>query len=113
MKLGDIIKSINLKLDPDLININNSDEYVPFVMNRIYSNFPDTLFYVSILNSMPSLDRDMQYKYLFYAVPKQKRFSPLKKVEKDENLCMEVSSLYGLSKKSIYKHYYNLIKEMK
>lgn len=110
LKLGDILKAINFKLDENLINQDNLQEYPSFVVNRIYSNFPDTLFVANTLNQFPYIDKDVHYKYLYLAIPKRKRFSPLKKVEKDVEFVEEISSKYGISKKSVLKHYNSLKK---
>jgi hypothetical protein len=57
--------------------------YVPFVVNRALSLFPDTLFHVNEMNLNSHLDNKLQYEYLYNSVRKKKRFEkwPWKKVE--------------------------------
>ena len=84
MKLTEILNSINTGKEP-IINDTNEKAYVPFVVSRCLSNFPDTLFYANELNSKNVTDRKMHYDYLFHSVRKRKRFSPwLKREESAE-----------------------------
>ena len=57
--------------------------YVPFVVNRALSLFPDTLFHVNEMNLNSHLDSKLQYEYLYNSIRKKKRFEkwPWKKVE--------------------------------
>jgi len=48
--------------------------YNPWTINNAMTMFPDTLSHAVFLNSNASLDKKMQHDYLFYAVPKRKRF---------------------------------------
>ena len=72
MKLGDILNSINTGKEP-LINRENEKEYVPYIVSRCFSNFPDTIFYANELNAKIVIDRKMHYDYLFNSVRKRKR----------------------------------------
>lgn len=74
-QLKDIMKSLNQNKDADLIDEYNQADYVPYVVNRIFSFFPDTIMYANEMNATPFLDRRLQYKYLLYAVRKKSRFS--------------------------------------
>jgi hypothetical protein len=57
--------------------------YVPFVVNRALSLFPDTLFHVNEMNTNSHLDNKLQYEYLYNSIRQKKRFEkwPWKKVE--------------------------------
>jgi hypothetical protein len=43
---------------------NCEKEYVPFIVNRHLSYFPDTVLYADDLNRSTGLDKKMQYDYL-------------------------------------------------
>jgi hypothetical protein len=58
-------------------------EYVPFVINRGLSYFPDTLFYAAEMNRYHLLPKQMQFDFLRLAVPKRKRFSKWAKKQAD------------------------------
>ena len=97
MKLGDILKSINTGKEP-LINRENEKEYVPYIVSRCFSNFPDTIFYANELNAKIVIDRKMHYDYLFNSVRKRKRYSPWQK--KEESKATEaVAWFYGVSRR--------------
>lgn len=61
-------------------------EYIPFVVNKCLSYFPDTIFYANQINIRPGLDKKMQYDYLRLSVSKRKRFSKWFKEEKNDNI---------------------------
>jgi len=86
MKLTDWLNSINYNKN-DIIGSNplSEKEYVPFVINRSLSYFPDTLFHANEMNLNHFLSKKMQYDYLRTAVRKRKRFSKWdKKTESDD-----------------------------
>jgi hypothetical protein len=95
--LSDILNSINqtkenlLSKDPRL-----EKDYVPFVINKCFSYFPDTIFYANRMNQSAFLDKKMQYDYYIHSVPKRKRFS--KWIKPEENKDLEVvKEVYGYS----------------
>lgn len=95
--LSDILNSINQTKE----NLFTSDpriekEYVPFVINKCFSYFPDTIFYANRMNQVSSLDKKMQYDYLLSTISKKKRFS--KWIKPEENKDIEViKEVYGYS----------------
>jgi hypothetical protein len=100
MDLGVYLKSLNsqklhLMLDPETL-VEAEKDYKPFIINRCFSNFPDTIFFAQNMNIRPFLDVRMQYDYLFYAVRKRSRFSPWHKADKIENLEI-VKEYFGYS----------------
>ena len=50
-------------------------EYVPFVVNRSLSYFPDTVLYANEMNLLPDLDKKLQFHYLICSVRARKRYS--------------------------------------
>lgn len=95
--LSDILNSINqtkenlLSKDPRL-----EKDYVPFVINKCFSYFPDTIFYANRLNQAAFLDKKLQYDYYIHSISKRKRFSKWIKPEENKDLEI-VKQIYGYS----------------
>lgn len=86
MKLTDWLNSINF-VKNDIIQEDplTEKEYVPFIVNRSLSYFPDTLFHANEMNCNHFLAKKLQYDYLRNVVRKRKRFSKWdKKVQNDD-----------------------------
>ena len=84
--LSEITKSINQEKDSDLIDKYNQSDYPAFVVNRIYSLFPDTILLANELNQVSGIENRLQYKYYLYSVRTGKRFSPWLKHEISEDI---------------------------
>lgn len=85
--LSDYLKAINITKE----NIMESDpmaekEYVPFVVNRTLSYFPDTVLYANEINLRGGSDHRLQFEYLINSVRAKKRFSRWLKPEKNEDV---------------------------
>ena len=97
MNLSDFLTSINNSKE-NLIEKEPlcEKEYIPFVVNKCLSYFPDTIFYANQINVRPGLDKKMQYDYLRLSVSKRKRFSKWFKEEKNDNIKL-IQEYYGYS----------------
>ncbi len=87
--LTDRLKAINQNKQPLLDNPEDArDEasYLPFVVNRCLSYFPDTIFQANEMNGSHIIDHKLQFDYLLNAVKRRKRFSPWLKPEKPDDL---------------------------
>ena len=86
-KLGDFLTSINTSkhniMEDDPMTEN---EYVPFVINRTLSYFPDTVMYANELNTRSHLDNRLQFDYLLNSIRLKKRFSRWLKPEKNADI---------------------------
>ena len=86
-KLGDFLTSINTSkhniMEDDPMTEN---EYVPFVVNRTLSYFPDTVMYANELNTRSHLDNKLQFDYLLNSIRLKKRFSRWLKPEKNADI---------------------------
>ena len=71
-------------------------EYVPFVVNRSLSYFPDTVLYANEVNLYPDLDKKLQFHYLINSVRARKRYSKWVKKLEDNDLSV-VMEYYGYS----------------
>lgn len=97
MNLSDFLTSINSSKE-NLVEKEPlcEKEYIPFVVNKCLSYFPDTIFYANQINVRPGLDKKMQYDYLLLSVSKRKRFSKWFKEEKNDNIKL-IQEYYGYS----------------
>lgn len=64
-----ILETKKYKIHSDI----EESEYVPFVVNRALSYHIDCIRFVQELNTYPSLDKKLQYDYLFHAIKPYKR----------------------------------------
>lgn len=79
----DFSNDISHKKEHIMTNEATEALYVPFVVNRALSLFPDTIFHVNEMNMQAHIDKRLQYEYLYHSIRKKKRFSkwPWKKVD--------------------------------
>lgn len=81
----DFVNAINSSSKKDLIEENPDLEkaYVPFMVNRAYSYFPETVMFANKVNQYNFLDNKLQNSYLLNIVRPAKRFA--KWVKKQDN----------------------------
>jgi len=95
--LSEFLNSINQTKENLLSkDVRLEKDYVPFVVNKCFSYFPDTVFYANRMNQMAFLDKKMQYDYLLYSISKRKRFSKWIKPEEDKDLAI-IKEIFGYS----------------
>lgn len=75
----------------DLIGDNENPEYIekiytPFMVNRGFSNFQDTILHANEMNMRPDLFKRAQFDYYRAVLRKRKRFSKWAKPTKDKDL---------------------------
>ena len=91
MNLSEYINSINFSksplMDGDPTGLYEK-EYVPFVINKCLSYFPDSILYANQCNQMSHLGSKMQFDYLRLSLRKRKRFSKWLKREDDDKLAL-------------------------
>lgn len=68
--------------------------YVPFVVNRSLSYFPDTVAIANEMNRYHHIDKKLQFDFLINIVRKRKRFSKWNKPELDSDIEV-VKEYYG------------------
>ena len=86
MKLGDYLNAINFS-KKDLMDTEDEQvekKYLPFIINRCLSYFPDTILQVNEMNLHSNLDKKMQFDFLRHSIRPRKRFSKWLKNEKTE-----------------------------
>jgi hypothetical protein len=97
--LSDILNSINQTKENLLSkDLKLEKDYVPYVINKCFSYFPETVFHANRMNMHSFLDKKMQYDYYMYSVSKKKRFSKWIKPEEDEKLEL-IKEVFGYSDK--------------
>lgn len=100
MKLSEYLKAINHTKEPLLDTDDELVEkgYVPFVVNRCLSYFPDTLFMVNEMNACPTVDKKMHFDYLLNSIRKRKRYSKWLKNEECQKVNV-VKEYFGYSER--------------
>lgn len=96
----DYVNAINMS-KKDLMTGSEDDiqaekDYVPYVVNRSLSYFPETLMHVSLINRYPDLDKKLQFHFLLNSIRPGKRFSKWVKKEESADLQL-VMQHYGYS----------------
>jgi len=91
IKLGEWLSDINY-YKKNIMDDDNKEDYVPFVINRAMSNFVDTVFWSNEMNRLHTLSKELQYAYYIAVVRKSKRYSKWYKPKKDKQV--EIVSEY-------------------
>lgn len=71
-------------------------QYPPYIINRCFSGFMDTVLYANEMNIASNLDNKMQYDFYINTLRKRKRFSPWLKKDSLKDLEL-VKQYYGYS----------------
>ncbi len=81
----DFVNAINfgktIEMDDD-----TEQAYVPFIVNRQFSYFPDTILVANQANMIHELDHAMQFAYLINNIKPRKRFSKWAKKHEDSDV---------------------------
>lgn len=92
----DFLNSINMTKKDLMEDPETENQYVPFVVNRSLSYFPDTVALANEMNKYHHLDNRLQYSFLINIIRKRKRFSKWVKPELENNI-EKVKEYYGYS----------------
>jgi hypothetical protein len=89
----DIMKDLSYDKKGTIDN-SNEGEYNPFLTNRFFSFFPDTIFYANEMNMSNGLDRKLQHDFYLHSLRKNKRYAKWPK--KDSQTIIEaIQTYYG------------------
>lgn len=97
-KLGlfDILNNIFEKkggvLEPDHLR-----DYHPYIINKALSFHKDLIHFANEMNSLYNIDKDMHYEFLFFGVPKKRRYAKWHKNEDEKNDIELIQEYYGYS----------------
>lgn len=106
MKLTDYLNAINHtkvamhKLDDDYEFV--LKKYVPFIINKGVSYFPDTIIQANNMNFFCNIDKRMHFDYLQHSIRKRKRFCKWMKKKDPEDLQV-VKDYFGYSNSKAYE----------
>lgn len=86
----EFVKAIN-QTKKDIMSGTENDQlaekgYVPYVINKSLSYFPDTVLHANRINMHHGLDNRMQFSYLLNSIRPGKRFSKWVKHEDSDDL---------------------------
>jgi len=92
----DFVNNINSTDKKDLVREGQATEedYVPFIVNKALSYFPETILYSNQMNAFPHAEKILQYHYLLNTVRPGKRFAKWVKRENVEDV-EAVREYYG------------------
>lgn len=81
-----VVDAFSFDKDPIMKDLTEQEmkAYPRYIINKVVSHFPDCIFDVNELNSLPYVDGKMHFDYFFYALTKKKRYSKWIKAEKEE-----------------------------
>ena len=92
----DFIKAINESKENLIVDELSEKDYVPFVINKGLSYFPDTILYSNEMNRLHLLENKVQFHYLLNSIRPRKRYSKWYKNELTEDL-KAISEYFGYS----------------
>lgn len=109
----DFVKSINEKTE-NLIRVQPEVEkdYLPYMVNRSLSFSPDTILYANSMNERWTLDKKLQYDFLYGSVRRRRRYDKWMKREEDEMLPL-VMELYKVNQRRAAEYLSLLTEEQK
>lgn len=94
----EFVNAINSTNKKDLIEDDHDLEkaYIPYLINKSFSYFPDTIMYANAMNLHNSLENKLQFHYLLNSIRPAKRFSKWVKKEEKNDL-EDIKNYYGYS----------------
>jgi hypothetical protein len=92
----DFLNAINDNKQDLMIDPDNEKKYVPFVVNRTLSYFPDTVHLANAMNQYHHLDNKLQFHFFLNIIRKRKRFSKWIKPTEESDV-EAVKEYYGYS----------------
>ena len=92
----DYLNAINQSKENLIVDELSEKEYVPFVVNKGLSYFPDTILYANEMNRLHLLDNKPQFLYLLNSIRPRKRFGKWHKNELTDDLKI-ISEYFGYS----------------
>jgi len=98
MNFFDFLNAIN-ETKKDLIkeDPHSEKDYIPFMINRGLSYFPDTIMFANEMNSHASIPKNWQFDFYRIGVVKKKRFSKWHKRDQDSDQIALIMKEYGYS----------------
>lgn len=98
MQIWDFVNAINFGKQDLFEDPQAEKDYVPFIVNRALSYFPDTVLYANEMNRCSGISKQWQFDFLKNSVSKRKRFSKWAKKDQSPADLAVVQEFYGYSK---------------
>ncbi len=76
-------------------------DYIPFIINRGLSYFPDTILYANEMNLNSGIPEDWQFQFFLNTISKKKRFSKWHKKDAETESFRLVKEYYGYSDEKV------------
>lgn len=92
----DFLNAINKTKESLIVDELSEKDYIPFVVNKGLSYFPDTILYANEMNRLYLLEKKPQFLYLLNSIRPRKRMSKWHKNELTEDL-KAISEYFGYS----------------
>lgn len=98
MSFFDFLNAINTT-KKDLLREDplSEKDYVPFMVNRGLSYFPDTIMYANEMNKHAAIPKKWQFDFYRIGIPTKKRFSKWSKKESHSDDVKLVMNVYNYS----------------
>jgi NACalpha-BTF3-like transcription factor len=98
MSFFDYLNAINVTKQ-DLMKEDplSEKDYVPFMINRALSYFPDTVLYANEMNRFASIPKDWQFAFYLNSIKTKKRFSKWHKKDQNSEDLNLIMKAYGYS----------------
>ena len=93
----DFINAINLTKNNLFEDPQADKDYLPFIVNRGLSYFPDTILYANEMNRNSSIPKHWQFSFFLNSIPKKKRFSKWSKKDQETETLALVKEYFGYS----------------
>lgn len=97
MNVFDYVNAINFDKQDLFADPQAEKDYVPFVVNRALSYFPDTILFANEMNINNLAPKQWQFDFLRHAVSKRRRYAKWAKKEIQPNDVALVSEYYKYS----------------
>lgn len=103
----DYVNSIDTKTPIEF----EDSEYMPFMVNRAFSQHLDSVLFANEMNKAYELPKKMQYDFYYYGLSARKRYGKWhKKDNNDEDVIQYLYKLLNLNRAEA-KHYLSLLSE--
>lgn len=93
----DFVNAINFGKQDLFEDPQAEKDYVPFIINRALSYFPDTVLYANEMNINNTAPKQWQFDFLRNSITKRKRFSKWAKKDSHSDDITAVSNYYKYS----------------
>jgi hypothetical protein len=93
----DFVNAINFTKQDLFEDPQASKDYIPFIVNRGLSYFPDTVLYSNEMNLRNEIPKDWQFNFFLNSIVKRKRFSKWHKKDAETESLRLVMEYFGYS----------------